>query len=744
MGPGFYFSGVFVYNKDISKFLNMDYLSISISLEALLIIIWLFLKFKKSTGHSVFRQRSVLLLKFPKEQKTENTFKDEIGLSEKFFGLLSRFENSVIFEVAVHHVGEEIHFYLIGDRRALNFVGHRIKLLWPGVQLNLVEDYDIFNPQGFNEGAYLKLAHEFSLPIKTYRDSDTDTFAPILAVLARLEEIGEGVGLQIIFRPAPKSIRRKIDNKRKIAKPLFEVNFRLVISAGSQFRAKEIFENSINSFSRFATISENEFKIARPKNIKKFHFDFSFREFDKEQVMVLNSEELASIFHFPIGSAVVPRIKWLKSKEVMAPAGLSNRGIVIGENVFEGRVQPVYLDYPDRAHHLEIIGQAGTGKSTAVINMVIADIRQGKGVAVVDPEGDIIQGVLGSIPQERKADVIYLDPTNILYPFGLNLLEFNPNNPEEKNFVIEETHGIFQKLFAREAMGPMFEKYLKNSLRLLLADVQTEPATLLDIPRIFTDYAFRQRKLRGITDSGMIEFWKNEAALHEITPFITSKFNNLIANDYLRPVIGQTRSAFNFRKAMDAGKIILLNSAKHQLGEVNSDLLGMIFVEKISLAALSRIDQVEERRRPFYLYLDEFYRYITDSLAVPLASAFKYGLHLNVIHRSTDELSPALLNLVDNFGSIIVFRVGLDEARVLADKFEPDFSVNDLINLDNFNAYSRILAKGNLSKPFNLRVLLPPAVNPVLAQEIKDASRVVYNQNRQKVEMEIYERLSSR
>lgn len=733
----------------------MDYLPYSILLLVLVVLVWLFLsRFarQKSASRPVFQQHSVLLLKFPKKEEKNFSagsgpalgWKDEIRLSENFFNLLSHFESSVVFEIAVHHVGEEIHFYLIGDKKTLNFVGCRIKLLWPGVQLSLVEDYDVFNPQGFNEGAYLKLAHEISLPIKTYQESDSDTLIPILAVLARLEEVGEGAALQIIFKPAARSIRRKISNKKKIAKPLFRVNLRLVISAGSQFRTKEIFDNLINGFSRFSTLRENEFKAVKPKNIKKFHFDFSFREFDEEQTMILNSEELASIFHFPTGLTVVPRIKWLKLKEVKPPAGLSSRGIILGENVYEGRVRQICLDYPDRAYHLEIIGQAGTGKSTSVINMAIQDIRQGKGVAIIDPEGDIIKGVVGNIPREREADVIYFDPANILYPFGLNLLEFNPENPEEKNFVIEETYGIFQKLFAKEEMGPMFEKYLKNSLRLLLNNAQTEPASLLDIPRIFTDYAFRQKKLREITDFGLVEFWKNEAALHEITPFITSKFNNLIANDYLRPIIGQTRSAFNFRKALDAGKIILINLAKNRLGEVNSNLLGMIFVEKISLAAFSRIDQIEERRRPFYLYLDEFHNYITDSLAVSLASAFKYGLCLNVVHRSTDELSPALLNLVNNFGSIIVFRVGLEDAQVLADKFEPDFSVNDLINLDNFNAYSRILVKGILSDPFNVRVLLPPAADSALSAEIKDLSRAVYNQNRQKVEMEIYERFSSR
>jgi len=238
----------------------------------------------------------------------------------------------------------------------------------------------------------------------------------------------------------------------------------------------------------------------------------------------------------------------------------------------------------------------------------------------------------------------------------------------------------------------------------------------------------------------LAEFFKNEVAIHDAIPFIASKFNNLIANDYLRPAIGQSRSAFNFRKAIDGGKIILVNLAKSRLGDANANLLGMIFVEKIALAAFSRIDQPESRRRPFYLYIDEFYNYITDSLAVSLDSAFKYGLCLNLIHRSTEELSAAHINLINNFGSIIVFRVGLDDAQVLIDKFQPSFSVNDLINMDNFNACSRILMKGVLSQPLNIRILPPPATDSVLAQEVKDLSRTVYNQNRQKVEMEIYER----
>lgn len=728
----------------------MNYYFPSILLLVLLILIWLFLRVQKSILQPTTRPRTLLLVKFPKEEKEEKNLKEEIRISEQLFNLLSEFKREAIFEVAVHHVGEEIHFYIAADGKAVNFISYQIQKLWPAVQLSTVDDYDVFNPQGFNEGAYLKLAHEPSLPLRTYEQAEIDTFAPILGVLARLEEVGEGAAIQLIFRPASKAIRRKITHpsplkergRGKVAKPLFEVNLRLVASAPSQFRVREIFENLMATFSQFSSLRENELRIVKPKNIKKFHFRFCFREFDEEEAMILNSEELVSLFHFPTSSMLIPRIKWLKSKEVRPPRDLSNRGVIVGENIFQGQVKPIYLDYPDRAHHLEIIGQAGTGKSTLIINLAVQDIKQGKGVVVLDPEGDIVQGIAGMIPKERIADVIYLDPTDIWRPFGLNLLEFDFHRTEEKTFIIDEVQAIFNKLFPSETMGPLFAKYLKNSLRLLLTNI--EPATLLDVPRIFTNASFRQKKLRQATDPALIEFWENEVSLHEITPFITSKFNNLIANDYLRPIVGQTQSAFNFRRALDEGKIILVNLAKSRLGDFNANLLGLIFVEKISLAAFSRIDEPQEKRRPCYLFLDQFYNYFTDSLATYLTRVSKYGLYLNVSHRSTDELSDALLNLINNFGSIIAFRVGLDDAHLLIDKFEPTFSVNDLINLDNFNAYSRILIRGVLSPPFNIRTLLPQATDLALVKEVKELSRTVYNQNRQKVEMEIYERLSSR
>jgi len=675
--------------------------------------------------------KKLLLLKFPNEDKESISWKDEVKLSEKFFETLVEIKQPVVLEAAVPQVGEEIHFYLAAEANVSDLISHQIQKIWPGVQISSADDYDIFNLRGFNEGVYLKGTPESSF--LTYQQVETDNFSLVLAVLARLEEIGEGAALQVVIQPLAKTFWQRFFSGKN-SQALFKINLRIIVSAASQFRVKEIFGDLNNIFL---------LKTAKPKNLKKFHFGFCFRDFDNEQKIILNSEALATIFHFPISALLVPRIKWLKSKEVPAPAHLSNQGVVIGENIFRGKVQPIFLDYLDRHHHLEIIGQAGTGKSTLLINLALQDIKQGKGVAILDPEGDIVEAVAGALPASRSQDVIYLDPTDLWHPLALNLLEFNSPHPEEKTFIIDEAQAILQKIFVKEISHPLLDKYLRNCLKLLLAEHQ-EPATLIDIPRIFTDANFRQQKLQRLVDESLINFWKNEITLHEVVPFITARFNNLLANDYLRPIIGQVNSSFNFRKALDGGKIILVNLAKQRLGELNSQLLGMILMAKISLAALSRLDQSREKRRPFYLFLDEFYNYFTDSLAISLGSASKYGLYFNVAHRTTNELSPILLNFVSNFGSIIVFRVGLSEAEVLVDKLAPTFSVNDLMNLDNFHAVSRILIKENLSSPFNLRISPPPLFNLNQLKEIKDLSRAIYNRGRQKVEMEIYERFSTR
>lgn len=748
----------------------------------------------------------LLLIRIPKDEKPEPPdLKKEISLSEQFFSLLAGLKFPVALEAAVHHIGEEIHFYAAIQADGVEWLQRQIQGLWPGAEVKETDDYTIFNPQGSAAGGFLSLKQSFILPIRTYEEAGIDTVAPILSNLSRLNEVGEGAALQILIRPAPKSAKKSIlsaieqlkkgekveavlspagdilknfskalapakpedkDKKavppsvneeavqalqKKSSKPLVEVNFRLVASGASPLRANEIFSALSGSFSQFSSPLRNEFKIVSPRNLTNFNFNFIFRNFDEKQAIILNTEELASLFHLPSRSLEVPRIKWLNAKEAAPPPNLPQEGVLLGESIFRGQIKPVYIKNEDRERHLYFIGQTGTGKSTLMTNLLSQDIKNNEGAALIDPHGDLVNSVLGMIPEERQKDVILFDPTDINRPIGLNMLEYDFNRPEEKTFIVNEMQSIFNRLFTAETMGPMFEQYMRNALLLLMEDFQNEPATMIEVPRVFTDAEWRKKKLARIANPAVVDFWEKEAvkaggeaSLANMTPYITSKFNNFIANDYLRPIIGQPRSAFNFRKVMDEGKILLVNLAKGRLGDINAHLLGMIIVGKILMAALSRTDAPQEQRRRFFLYIDEFQNFTTDSISIILSEARKYKLSMTMAHQFIAQLTEKIRDSVfGNVGSIVSFRVGIQDADFLKKHFEPTFSVNDLINIENFNAYLKILINGQPSAPFNIKTALMPAGNRALGEKIKELSRIVYTASREEVETAIYKRLRS-
>jgi type IV secretory pathway TraG/TraD family ATPase VirD4 len=467
--------------------------------------------------------------------------------------------------------------------------------------------------------------------------------------------------------------------------------------------------------------------------------------------MILSSEEICSFFHLPIASTDTPKLKWLKSKEAPPPPNLPKEGLLIGESSFRGESKPVYILPEDRMRHIYLIGQTGTGKSTLLANMFIEDIKAGKGIAVIDPHGDLVENALSFIPKERIEDVIYFDPGDLEKPLGLNMLDYNFSKPEEKTFIVNEMQSIFNKLFSQETMGPMFEQYMRNALLLLMEDMPNEPATLIEVPRIFTDDEYRERKLLRISNPVVIDFWEKEAikvggeaSLANMTPYITSKFNNFIANDYMRPIIGQAKSAFNFRQVMDEGKILLINLSKGKIGDINAGLLGMIFTGKILMAALSRVDTPQEQRRDFNLYIDEFQNFTTDSISTILSEARKYRLSLTIAHQFIAQLTEKIRDSIfGNVGSQIVFRVGVQDAEFLVKQFEPVFDMNDLTNIDNLNAYAKILINGETSKPFNIKILKTSwqKGDPEWAKKIKEYSRLKYGMDKSQVEEEIYNRL---
>ena len=732
-------------------------------------------------------------------------FKAELAHFEQLLGSLASIKQPIIFELAVPHVGEEIHFYLGVPKRSAETAAKQIQGLWNGASVQLVQDdFNIFNANGATSAAIITQKENFALPIKTYSELGIDSFESIIGAFSKISEVGEGAAMQMIVVPAsgdmkktvqgyinllkkgetakkvfgkgisvsasdvievfhPKTKEEKkedmvVDDEAikalqlKITKPLFRVNVRLVASAGSPFQADDILDGLSAGFNQFGSPMRNELKVVKQRNPKALINKFIYRLFDAGAAMTLSAEEIASFYHLPIASTETPHVKWLKSKEAPAPDNIPRNGLEIGESSYRGQSKPIYITDDDRRRHIYVIGQTGTGKSTLLGNLIREDILAGKGVAIIDPHGDLVENALGFVPRERVDDVVYFNPGDLDRPLGLNMLDFNYDRPEEKTFIVNEMQSIFNKLFSQETMGPMFEQYMRNALLLLMEDMPNEPATLVEVPRVFTDTAYRLRKLARIHNPVVIDFWEKEAvkaggeaSLANMTPYITSKFNNFISNDYMRPIIGQSKSAFNFRDVMDSGKILLINLAKGRIGDINANLLGMVFTGKILMAALSRVDVADsEKRRDFNLYIDEFQNFTTDSIATILSEARKYRLNLTMAHQFIAQLEDKIKNAVfGNVGSEIVFRVGVQDAEFLVKQFEPVFDQNDLLNIDNLNAYAKILINGQTSKPFNIRIGTTSwnGGDKVLAEKLKEYSRTKYGADRQAIEDDIYKRL---
>lgn len=738
----------------------------------------------------------LLVVRLPQkpEEKEKKDSLAEINFFTQLLGQFASLKKPFTLETAVHNVGEDIHFYIAVPEEAAEFAVRQIQGLWPDAQVHPADDYTIFNSGGVARLSYLKQKQHYALPVRTFAEAGLDTFLSILNNFSKLEVAGEGIALQVLAKPAPASVGKNISKiiynlkrgqplvdalagkaysaskpkkgesappviideealkllNQKLSKPIFNVNIRLVASAMSAYRAEELLYGLNNSFSQFTAPGHNEFKISAVRNPQKDIFRFVFREFDSGQIMTLGADELASVWHLPTSGTEVPKIKWVKTREAPPPTLLPSIGTLIGESVFRGESRPVFITDEDRRRHLYVVGQTGTGKSTLLINMAAADMNAGKGLAVVDPHGELIDSILKLVPPERADDVIVFDPGDTGRPLGLNMLEHDPTKPEQKTFIVNEMQNIFNKLFTAETMGPMFEQYMRNAL-LLLMDDSREQATLMEVPMVFTDSEYRKRLLDKATNPTVIDFWTKEASkaggeasLANMTPYITSKFNNFIANDYMRPIIGQPTSSLSFRKIMDEGKILLVNLSKGKIGDINMGLLGMVIIGKIVMAALSRIDTPQEKRRDFNLLVDEFQNFTTDATATILSEARKYRLSLVAAHQFIAQLPEKIRDAVfGNVGSMVIFRVGADDAKFLTKQFEPVFTENDLVNIDNFNILAKLLINGQTSRPFNARTLPSPAGNPALAVQIKEKSRQTYGRSRQEVEADILKRLRS-
>lgn len=535
----------------------------------------------------------------------------------------------------------------------------------------------------------------------------------------------------------------------KMGSHIMEANLRIVVSARDASRAEQILAEIESSFNQFENPQGNTLIFERQKgrNATKAITEYSFREFSEKRALALGEKELATVLHFPVhGVSVAPQFKQARAKTAPAPVDIPEAGTHIGINVHRGKETDVFITDSDRLRHLYVIGQTGTGKSVLLKNLVIDDIKAGHGVCFIDPHGTDITDVLSAIPEERAKDIIYFDPAYMDRVLGLNMLEYDVKHPEQKTFVVNELFSIFQKLYGAvpESMGPMFEQYFRNATLLVLEDPESG-STLLDISRVMSDESFRRAKLAKCTNPIVAEFWNKiatkaggDASLENIVPYITSKFDIFTANDFMRPIIGQQKSAFNFRDVMDSKKILLVNLSKGRLGDINANLIGMIIVGKILMAALSRVDTISRDYPPFYLHIDEFQNITTNSISSILSEARKYKLGLTIAHQFIAQIDEKIRDAVfGNVGSICAFRVGSDDAEFLAKQFAPIFDAHDLMNIENWNAYVRLLANGTPTKPFNIKTLPPHEGDLSVIEKRMHHSYKHYGVARRKVETEI-------
>lgn len=777
----------------IVRALNMTLFLVSLPREA----------FASSQGQSQRPEKEIISI-------MEQLYSSFTNLHSKGWNKFVYGEPYISLEMAVHHIGEEIHFYMAVPKNYDQIFEKQVHGVFPMAELERVKDYNIFNPNGVSVGAYLKLKENPILPIKTYQRLEADPLGAIANSLSKLEKEGEGAAIQILiksshhtevrydaqkvakemqsgldFKAALKRIKKPLTKEEqqkeaeknisravtpfdqemvksiqsKSSRPVFDTNIRLIVSANDKIRADQILQNLSESFVQFASPDMNSFTVNKSPEgrfLRRLLFNFSFRLFQDSNASVLSSEEITSLFHFPFSSSSAPKIKFLKSKPAEPPPNLPPEGIVLGRNVYRGEERIIRMTDDDRRRHLYTIGQTGTGKSTLMKAMLRQDIENGKGVCLIDPHGEFAEFALSVVPKNRIDEVIYFDPGDIDRPMGLNMLEIDPNHPEQKTRVIDELFGIFDKLYdLKTTGGPMFEKYFKNSALLLLDDYRHEIPTLADISRVLVNSAYRADKLSRETNPLVKEFWQleaekagGEASLANMAPYISSKVTSFIYNEFLRPIINQKKSAFNFREIMDSQKILIVNLSKGKIGDLNANLLGMVIVGKLLMAALSRIDIADEKmRKDFYLYIDEFQNFTTDSISIILSEARKYRLDLIVAHQFIKQLKDNIRDAVfGNVGSIAAFRIGPDDAEFMKNKFEPVFSPSDLINIDNLNCYVSLLINGQTTRPFNVRLETERvfgAGSAQMAETVKQMSRLKYGRPREEVEKEIQERVAS-
>lgn len=719
-------------------------------------------------------------VKVPRDNETkvdvaEQMFASLYTLHKTGLGQFFKPQDHFAFEIVA--LKEDIRFYATCPYQLKDLLEKQIYGAYPSADIREIDEYNIFSQTGKVAFDCLKLKKTNFNPIKVFKELPTDSLSSLTAALAKMGE-GEGAAIQIIISPAsdkwagagyhyiaktkkgeadPETAKFSVDQKtfeavdNKVSKPGFITSIRIVVSSPTKQMAEAHLKNIEGAFAQFSGPFNS---FTSPKRLwfkSMFMMDFIYRHMPllNKNTSVLNSEELATIFHLPNKMVETPHIHWLNAKRAPAPSEVPTEGLFLGTSRYRGIDRKVCISQKDRQRHMYIIGKTGVGKSEFMLQMMQQDIEEGKGVCFIDPH-DTVEKLLELIPPSRAEDVIYFSPADTGRPLGMNIME--AETEEQKHYVVSSIINLMYKLYDPHKtgiIGPRFEHAIRNAM----LTVMSEPgATFVEVVRCLTDARYVQELLPKVKDPMVRRYWTDQIAqtsdFHksEVLDYIVSKFGRFVTDKMMRNIIGQSKSAFNFRKVMDEGKILLINLAKGRIGEENSNFLGLILIPKILIAAMSRQDVPEEQRPDFYLYVDEFQNFATPDFAVILSEARKYHLNLTVANQFVGQVEEEVKQAVfGNVGTLVSFRVGVTDANFLQHEFTPTFNETDLTNIERYNVFIKTLVNNEPMPPFSMDLIKDIEAenkkrNPRVAEMVKELSRLKYGFDRDIIEEQIVAR----
>ncbi len=745
---------------------------------------WFSRAVKTASWERLSLETQVFQVRLPQTNEVEIQAADQLysglsGIAGKLYKLKKWFaaRNFISFEIVAFP--ENIRFYVVTPKKIAGLVEKQINAAYPEAEITPAKEYNMFPQDGKVSYAHLKLKEDVYKPLKTYEKLNTDSMSVITSSMSKLAK-GEALAMQMIITPADSDWRasgKKFVNKvrdnnsdpekkkinveeevltaieKKTEKPGFFVDLRLVSVAKTKQDADTNLQTLNSALDQFNNQGVNQFeklKIKSDKQGKEFLKDFIYRI--PKETTILNTEELSTLYHFPNQTVKTPHINWLLSKR--APAGpevhskYTPGSIHIADSIYRDQKKKVYINLNDRRRHMYIVGKTGSGKTTFLQRMILQDIYNGHGLAFLDPHGDAAEYVLDRIPPERAEDVVYFNPADTERPMGFNIMEYKDEN--EKYRITEHFLGLLNKMFDphnQGITGPRFQQAVRNAM---LTAMAKPGSSLVEVVRLITDENYVKEFLPLVKDDVVKRYWTDQVAntqdFHksEILGHVTSKFEKFVTNKQMRNIIGQAKSGFDVRDIMDNGKILIVNLSKGLVGEENSQFLGLLLVPKILGAAMQRADMDEEKRRDFFLYVDEFQNFATEDFAQILSEARKYRLSLTVANQYIAQIEEKVRDAVfGNVGTIISFKVGVNDASYLQNEYNPVFDQNDLINIENYNIYIKLLVNGEYPAPFSCKIPYDPEKfpkNKEVSETITELSRLRYGRDKGLVEAEISKR----